>query len=101
MAGLTPEQIQALLGNARTKGSYTTAMASFLNSGEAGVCVNDTWPEMASKKSATLKQGFENVKNSKDAPEGSDTVKVLVNEEKVYLIDLAAAGVAADEEQAA
>lgn len=92
MAGLTADQIQTLLGKTRQKGIYQEKIKLFLASGEQGVCVNDEWVELSEKKATTLKQGFENAKDSKDAPEGSEYVKVISNEDKVYLINLAAAG---------
>lgn len=87
MAGLSQEQIQALLGASRTKGVYIAKLTDFMNSGEAGVCVNEEWPELADKAHATLKQGFENAKNSKNAPAGVENVRVITNDEKVYLIN--------------
>lgn len=98
MAGLTAEQIQQLLGKSRSKGQYIVHLNSFLASGEGGVCANDEWVDLADKKATTLKQGFENAKTNKDATDGAENVKVLVNEDKVYLINLTAAGVAADAE---
>jgi hypothetical protein len=91
---LTPDQITALLGATRTKVVYTQYLGDFITSGESGVCVNDTWVDLAQKKSATLKQGFENAKDSKTAPAGSENVKVIVNEDKVYLVNLVAASAA-------
>lgn len=101
MGGLTPEQIQALLGASRSKGQYIVYLNKFIDSGEGGVCVNDEWVDLADKKPATLKQGFENAKTNKEAGEGAENVKVMVNEEKVYLINLATAGVAAEDAEAA
>lgn len=95
MPGLTAEQITALLGASRTKGQYTTYLGDFLTSGEAGVCVNEQWVDLKDKKASTLKQGFENAKDNKNAPDGADNVKVIVNEDRVFLINLAAAGVEA------
>lgn len=92
---LTPEQIAELLSTSRTKGAYIGRLNEFVNSGEGGVCAND-WAEFSDKKANTLKQGFENAKNSKNAADGSDNIKVLVNDEKVFLINLAAAGVGAE-----
>lgn len=91
MAGLTPEQIQALLGSTRTKGLYLAKINQFVESGEAGIAVAEEWPmEFAEKAYATVKQGFENAKNSKNYVGQPDQVKVIVNEEKVYLINLGA-----------
>lgn len=95
MAGLTSEQIAALLGNTRTKGQYTVYLTDFLTSGEQGICVNEQWVDLAGKKATTLKQGFENAKDNKNAPDGAENVKVISNEDKVYLINLTAAGIEA------
>lgn len=92
---LSPEQIQELLGKTRTKGQYVTYLNDFVNSGEGGICVNETFADLSSKKATTLKQGFEHAKENKEATEGAENVKVLVNEDKVYLINLGAAEVAA------
>jgi hypothetical protein len=93
MAGLTADQIAALLGKTRQKGVYIQYLNQFLESGESGICVNEQWVDMKDKKASTLKQGFENAKENKEAGEGSEFVKVIANEEKVYLINLQAAGV--------
>lgn len=96
--GLTAEQIQALLGKTRTKGQYIVYLNKFVESGEAGICVNEEFADLASKKASTLKQGFEGAKNAKDAVEGAEFVKVVPNDDKVYLINLKAAGVAVEDE---
>jgi hypothetical protein len=90
---LTDAQIQALLANTRTKGVYTTYLGQFIQSGEGGVCVNEQWMDLRDKKASTLKQGFENAREGKNAPEGAEFVKVLTNEDKVYLINLKSAGI--------
>lgn len=98
---LTPDQIQALLGKARSKGVYEEHLVAFVKSGEQGVCVNETWVDMADKKATTLKQGFEGAKEKKSVVEAlpdfdaSTLIKVITSDEKVYLINLQAAGVAA------
>lgn len=87
MAGLTPEQIAQLLGASRTKGVYIQRLTEFMNSGEQGVDAKAEWPEFSEKATATLKQGFENAKNSKNAPAGVEHVRVITNEDNVYLIN--------------
>ena len=98
MAGLTAEQIAQLLGKTRQKGQYIQYLNQFLESGESGICVNEQWIDMKDKKATTLKQGFENAKENKEAAEGSEFVKVISNEDKVYLINLQAAGMATEAE---
>lgn len=101
MAGLTDDQIKALLSTTRTKGQYITYLGEFIENGEKGICANEEWVDLAEKKASTLKQGFENAKENKNAPEGAEFVKVIVNgdkdDAKVYLVNLKAAGVSASE----
>lgn len=91
MAGMSADQIAQLLGKTRQKGVYTDKLNEFVQSGEMGVCANEQWVEFADKKSATLKQGFEAAKDKKEAIEGADQVKVIVSDEKVYLVNIAVA----------
>src|SRR5215831_16948818 len=95
---LTPEQIRSIYAKRRTKGQYTLLLAQFIASGDNGVSVREQWPTEFSwddtkegkdrgKQATTLKQGFENAKEKKDAPEGSEYVDVIVDEEDVYLIN--------------
>lgn len=100
MAGLTAEQIAALLGKTRQKGVYIQYLNQFLEGGESGICVNETWVDLKDKKASTLKQGFENAKENKEAKDGSEFVKVIANEDKVYLINLQAAGLETEAEVA-
>jgi hypothetical protein len=93
MAGLTADQIQTLLGKTRTKGVYVQYLNQFIASGEAGVNVNEQWVDLRDKKATTLKQGFENAKDNKEAADGAENVKVISNEDLVYLINLSAAGI--------
>jgi hypothetical protein len=97
MAGLTADQIQALLGKTRTKGDYVVKLNAFIESGEQGICVNETWMELKDKKATTLKQGFENAKDNKETSEDAEFVKVIANEDLVYLINLKAAGLASED----
>jgi hypothetical protein len=94
-AGLTADRIQELLLKTRQKGLYVAKLNEFLTMDEVGINVNETWPEFAPKPAATLKQGFDNAKQNKDAAEGSDSVKVVVDGEEdnkqVYLINLSKA----------
>lgn len=87
MAGMTPEQILAVLGKTRQKGQYQGLLVEFLDSNEAGVHAQSQWPQLGEKKASTIKQGFEGAIKRKEAPEGSDGVRVLVQDEQVYLIN--------------
>jgi hypothetical protein len=92
LMGLSAEQIQALLGKTRQKGLYVQRLNEFLASGEMGISAKETWVEFRDKKDTTLKQGFDNAKDNKEAAEGSDMVKVVVSDDDVYLINLSLAG---------
>ena len=83
---LTPEQIQTLLGKTRVKGDYVMKLTAFDASGEQGISVSDTWPELAGKKATTLKQGFENAKQNKDFTGDKNAIRVISNNDVVYLI---------------
>jgi len=111
---LTPDQIRAVYAKRRTKGLYGELLASFIESGEGGVSVREEWntqfawdeskPEGERGKAATtLKQGFENAKDKKDAPEGSELVDVIVDGNDVYLLNrgVLGEGVAEEAETAA
>lgn len=93
--GLTPDQIAQLVASTSQRGQYLDKFKEFMDSGEAGVNVGDTWPEFREKKVATLKQGFENAKNHKNAPAGSSDIRVILNDGQVYLVNYAAAGLSA------
>jgi len=90
--GLTAEQALELLGSARKKGVYVEKLNEFLSTGQAGVSVKEEWSELAGKKTQTLKQGFDAAREKKEAADGADKVRVVVNEEQVYLVNLAAPG---------
>jgi predicted acylesterase/phospholipase RssA len=86
---LTAEQIASIYAKRRTKGLYQQFLAELLESGENGCDVKETWPQLKDKKATTIKQGFENAKEKKDAPDGSENVDVIVDGEEVYLINSA------------
>ena len=94
---LTAEQIRGIYAKRRTKGMYNELLDVFLNSGENGVSVKEEWnTQLAEKKASTLKQGFENAKDRKDAPNGSELVDVIVDGDDVFLINRAAVDVEAE-----
>lgn len=93
---LSPEDVRALYAKRRTKGLYDGMLIEFLGSSDNGVDVKEQWPELADKKAATLKQGFENSKGRKGAPEGSEQVDVIVDGDNVYLINKLVAGIEAE-----
>jgi hypothetical protein len=93
---LSPEDVRAIYAKRRTKGLYDTLLTQFIESGDNGVSVKEQWPELNDKKAQSLKQGFENSKSRKGAPEGSDQVDVIVDGEDVYLINKVVAGIEAE-----
>ena len=85
---LTPEQIAKIYAERRTKGLYIEKLTQFMESEEVGISVKEEWgTQFGEKKATTLKQGFENAKDSKQAPEGSENIDVIVDGENVYLIN--------------
>lgn len=89
---LTQDQIRAIYAKRRTKGLYNQLLDHFLESGDNGADVKETWPQLADKKASTIKQGFENAKTRKEAPDGSELVDVIVDGEEVFLINSAMVG---------
>lgn len=88
---LDTEKIAALYASRRQKGIYLRILAEFIASGDQGVDVKEEWPQFASKKATTLKQGFDNAKGKKESPEGADLVDVIVDGAGVFLINTALA----------
>ena len=101
MAGLTSEQVAALLSKTRTKGQYIVRLNEFIDSGDMGVEVGEQWVEFRDKKGTTLKQGFDNAKDHKEIHEGADNIQVIKQDEKVYLVNLAHEEIAQSQEEAA
>jgi hypothetical protein len=86
---LSDDQIRTLLSKTRQKGVYTERLNEFIESGQAGVSVNEQWADLSGKNDTTLKQWLEAAKEKKEALEGADKVIVKSDDEKVYLINLA------------
>ena len=84
---LTPEEIRAKYAKRRTKGAYVGYTDEFLQMGEAGIDVKEQWPELRDKKAQTIKQGFENWKKNKEAPEGAQYLDIIVDGEEVFLMN--------------
>src|SRR5262245_42720740 len=104
---LTQEQIRSIYAKRRTKGLYNELLEQFMTSGDNGVSVREQWPTQFAwddsqeeekdkgKQATTLKQGFENAKDRKDAPDGSELIDVIVDGNDVYLINRAVTEVGA------
>lgn len=101
MAGLSPDQVAALLSKTRTKGQYIQYLNEFIDGGEMGVEVGEQWVALKDKKATTLKQGFDNAKDNKEAHDGAENIQVIKQDEKVYLVNLAHDEIATGQEEAA
>lgn len=83
---LNATDIAALLASSRQRGQYDDELKKFVESGEAGVKVNLENGTFANKKAQSVKTGFEGARKREGAPEDAQHVRVIVNEEQVYLI---------------
>lgn len=98
---LSAEDVKAIYAKRRTKGLYDQLLVKFLDSADNGVSVKEQWPELADKKAQSIKQGFENSKDRKTAPDGAEGVDVIVDGEDVYLINKVVAGIETEAVEAA
>jgi hypothetical protein len=83
---LNADAIAALLASSRTRGTYDAELKSFIESGEAGVKVSLESGTFAGKKAQSVKTGFESARKREGAPEESEHVRVILQEDAVYLI---------------
>jgi hypothetical protein len=85
---LSADEIRKIYAERRTKGEYIAKLTQFMESNEVGISVKEEWSvAFGDKKATTLKQGFENAKQNKEAPDGSELIDVIVEGENVYLIN--------------
>src|SRR5262245_57637932 len=110
------DQLDQIEQEAAQRGIYRVMLEQFINSGNPGVDVYAQWPnnmwtknkdtnEQELKKPATVKQGFENVKeNTKKPLAGAEHVNVLVHgtgeNTRVYLRNTAVTRQAAQAQSA-
>lgn len=105
MSALTPEMINSLLAETRTRGEYAAVLEDFLNSGEAGIQVDLESGPLAGKTAAQAAVGFNNARLAQhkgDGPQagqlkipGGNNVRVIKRKvgegesatEYVFLID--------------
>ena len=84
MGGLTPDQIQDLLGKRRKKGLYEDRLVELMESDELGVNPADTWSiDFAKKSATTMYQGF---RNAATKLEISNDVDVIQRDGAVFLL---------------
>lgn len=103
---LTPEMINSLLADTRTRGAYQGVLEEFLASGEPGIQVDLTSGALAGKTAAQAAVGFNNARTAvhKDGDQagkfkipGGENVRVIKRKvgsgneavEYVFLIDTA------------
>lgn len=78
--------IAALLAGSKQRGAYDTELKAFIESGEKGAMISLSEGTFAGKKSGSVKTGFENARKREGAPEEAKQVRVIVNEDNVYLV---------------
>lgn len=89
---LDMSQINAVLANSTQRGEYDREFDTFLSSGEAGVMVALDSGSFSGRKAQSVKTGFENArkrvaeKGTDEAKATAANVRVILNEDKVYLI---------------
>lgn len=80
-----------ILAGAHGRGDYKTVLTAFLNAGIRLAQIPLDSGLFQGRKPQTVKSGFENVKSSKEPPEGADQVKVVKKNDQVYLVNQAVA----------
>ena len=89
---LGQDELNQLLAEAQTRGDYRRYMENFINSGDDAWRVSTDEGPFAGKRLASIKSGFETVKNAKNPPDGVQNVRVLTHKEQVYLLRQATGG---------
>lgn len=80
-----------ILAGARGRGDYKTVMKAFIEAGVRLAQIPLDGGLFEGKKAQTVKTGFENVKTSKEPPEGSESIKVVKKNDQIYLVNQAVA----------
>lgn len=89
---LNLEDALAVLAGSKQRGGYDVEFTNFLTSGEPGVVVSLTEGQFAGKKAQSVKTGFTNAqkriaeKGTEEQKPIAANVRVILNEDKVYLI---------------
>lgn len=89
---VSDEELEGILSGAKSRGRYRTILADFISSGVKAwrVPTAEGSGEFAGKKTQSLKTGFESAKKHKEAPDGSDQVRVIVQNDAVFIVNDAA-----------
>ena len=100
---LTPERIQELLADGRTRGAYGQVLKSFLDSGDAGIEVPLDTGDIAGKSSKQAKTGLDMARKRTDdngnlVYPGANAVRVVEQDGHVFLINTGVAGEASEDE---
>lgn len=86
---LSADVINALLSSSKQRGQYDSELKAILESGAKGVQIDLENGTFAGKKAQSVKTGLENAK--KKLPEDvRDTVRVIMQEDNVFVINTAA-----------
>lgn len=83
---LSDDFVAELLAGSRQRGVYSAELNTILESGARGVEVSLTDGPFAGKKATSVKTGLENARKKL---ENKDEIRVIVHDEKVYVINTA------------
>lgn len=81
-----------ILATSHGRGDYKAVMSAVIESGHRLVEIPLDRGIFQGRKDTTVKSGFENVKTSKEPPEGADKVKVVKKDGAIYLVNQAVTG---------
>lgn len=95
-AVLDADTIAALLAGQKSRGDYDRVITEFLTSGEPGWLVDLETGPLAGKSAKQVKTGLDNARKRTDQAgklvhEGGADIKVILNDEKAYVINTAVA----------
>lgn len=80
--------IADLLAGSRQRGVYDAELKAFVESGTRGIKVSLTEGAFAGKKAGSVKTGFENARKKL---ENKDSIRVVLHEDQVYVLNTAVA----------
>jgi hypothetical protein len=86
---LSADVINALLASSKQRGQYDAELKSILDSGAKGVQVDLENGTFAGKKAQSVKTGLDNARK-KLAEDVRDTVRVIMQDDNVFVINTAA-----------
>jgi hypothetical protein len=86
---LTDELINKLLSSSKQRGQYDAELKAIMESGAKGVQIDLENGTFAGKKAQSVKTGLDNARK-KLAEDVRDTVRVIMQDENVFVINTAA-----------